>query len=452
MQDVAVAFSALAWGPWLLVLLLGGGAFFLAYSRLLPFRFLGHAWALLRGKHDHPHDPGQISHFQALSSALAGTIGMGNIAGVAVAISIGGPGAIFWMWVTAVLGIATKFFTCTLAVMYRGVDTRGELQGGPMYVIREALPPRVRFLAYWFAIVGLVGCLPAFQTNQLVQIMRDVVFIPQGWIAVDGDYLRFNLASGIVIASLVALVVYGGLFRIANVASKVVPAMTLLYIGAALVIVVLNIEQVPSLLWLIVSDAFTGEAAAGGVIAAVVSTGVQRGAFSNEAGIGTEALAHGAAKTTEPVREGLVAMVGPIIDTLIVCTATALVILSSGAWQSTEANGVTLTALSFGELLGPVGQLVLIVCVVAFAVTTMLSYSYYGTKCFGFLFGAQRQHYYNHIYVGLIVVAAVVSLETAIGIIDGSFALMAIPTMVSSLWLAPKVMAAARRYLATLRR
>lgn len=452
MQDFAVAFSALAWGPWLLVLLLGGGAFFLAYSRLLPFRFLGHAWALLRGKHDHPHDPGQISHFQALSSALAGTIGMGNIAGVAVAISIGGPGAIFWMWVTAVLGIATKFFTCTLAVMYRGVDTRGELQGGPMYVIREALPPRVRFLAYWFAIVGLVGCLPAFQTNQLVQIMRDVVFIPQGWIAADGDYLRFNLASGIVIASLVALVVYGGLFRIANVASKVVPAMTLLYTGAALVIVVLNIEQVPSLLWLIVSDAFTGEAAAGGVIAAVVSTGVQRGAFSNEAGIGTEALAHGAAKTTEPVREGLVAMVGPIIDTLIVCTATALVILSSGAWQSTEANGVTLTALSFGELLGPVGQLVLIVCVVAFAVTTMLSYSYYGTKCFGFLFGAQRQHYYNHIYVGLIVVAAVVSLETAIGIIDGSFALMAIPTMVSSLWLAPKVMAAARRYLATLRR
>lgn len=452
MQDFAVAFSALAWGPWLLVLLLGGGAFFLVYSRLLPFRFLGHAWALLRGKHDHPHDPGQISHFQALSSALAGTIGMGNIAGVAVAISIGGPGAIFWMWVTAVLGIATKFFTCTLAVMYRGVDTRGELQGGPMYVIREALPPRVRFLAYWFAIVGLVGCLPAFQTNQLVQIMRDVVFIPQGWIAADGDYLRFNLASGIVIASLVALVVYGGLFRIANVASKVVPAMTLLYIGAALVIVVLNIEQVPSLLWLIVSDAFTGEAAAGGVIAAVVSTGVQRGAFSNEAGIGTEALAHGAAKTTEPVREGLVAMVGPIIDTLIVCTATALVILSSGAWQSTEANGVTLTALSFGELLGPVGQLVLIVCVVAFAVTTMLSYSYYGTKCFGFLFGAQRQHYYNHIYVGLIVVAAVVSLETAIGIIDGSFALMAIPTMVSSLWLAPKVMAAARRYLATLRR
>ncbi|MEE9253614.1 MAG: alanine:cation symporter family protein, partial [Pseudomonadales bacterium] len=218
MQDFAVAFSALAWGPWLLVLLLGGGAFFLAYSRLLPFRFLGHAWALLRGRHDHPNDPGQISHFQALSSALAGTIGMGNIAGVAVAISIGGPGAIFWMWVTAVLGIATKFFTCTLAVMFRGADTRGEIQGGPMYVIREALPPRARFLAYWFCVVGLVGCLPAFQTNQLVQIMRDVVFIPQGWIAADGDYLRFNLASGIVIASLVALVVYGGLFRIANVA------------------------------------------------------------------------------------------------------------------------------------------------------------------------------------------------------------------------------------------
>jgi AGCS family alanine or glycine:cation symporter len=451
MHDFAVAFSDLAWGPWLLVLLLGGGVFFLAYSRLLPFRHLGHAWLLLRGRLDRADDPGHISHFQALSSALAGTIGMGNIAGVAVAISVGGPGAIFWMWITAVLGIATKFFTCTLAVMYRGVDTRGELQGGPMYVIREALPPRLRFLAYWFSLVGLVGCLPAFQTNQLVQVMRDVVFVPQGWLAAGVDPYRFNLASGVVIASFVALVIYGGLFRIANVASRVVPAMTVLYTGAALLIVVLHFDQVPSLIWLIVSDAFTGNAAAGGVVGAVVSTGVQRGAYSNEAGIGTEALAHGAAKTTEPVREGLVAMVGPIIDTLIICTATALVILASGEWQGGGATGVTLTALSFGQLLGPAGQIVLIVCVLAFALTTMLSYSYYGNKCFGFLFGAERQHFYNHVYVGLIVVAAVVSLETAIGIIDGSFALMAIPTMVSSLWLAPKVMAAARRYLATLR-
>ncbi|MEJ2131961.1 MAG: alanine:cation symporter family protein [Gammaproteobacteria bacterium] len=423
MHDFAVAFSDLAWGPWLLVLLLGGGVFFLAYSRLLPFRHLGHAWLLLRGRLDRADDPGHISHFQALSSALAGTIGMGNIAGVAVAISVGGPGAIFWMWMTAVLGIATKFFTCTLAVMYRGVDTRGELQGGPMYVIREALPPRLRFLAYWFSLVGLVGCLPAFQTNQLVQVMRDVVFVPQGWLAAGVDPYRFNLASGVVIASFVALVIYG----------------------------VLHFDQVPSLIWLIESDAFTGNAAAGGVVGAVVSTGVQRGAYSNEAGIGTEALAHGAAKTTEPVREGLVAMVGPIIDTLIICTATALVILASGEWQGGGATGVTLTALSFGQLLGPAGQIVLIVCVLAFALTTMLSYSYYGNKCFGFLFGAERQHFYNHVYVGLIVVAAVVSLETAIGIIDGSFALMAIPTMVSSLWLAPKVMAAARRYLATLR-
>jgi AGCS family alanine or glycine:cation symporter len=176
-QLVATTFSSWAWGPWLLVLLLGGGGFFLVYTRFVPFRYLPHAWQLLRGRYDDPNDPGQISHFQALSSALAGTIGMGNIAGVALAITIGGPGAIFWMWMTAVLGIATKFFTCSLAVMYRGRDQAGELQGGPMYVIREGLHPRWRPLAYWFAFFGLIGSLPALQANQLTQIVRDVVFI-----------------------------------------------------------------------------------------------------------------------------------------------------------------------------------------------------------------------------------------------------------------------------------
>ena len=192
-QSFTTAFADLAWGPWLLWLLLGGGFYFLVRSRFTPFRYLGHAIDLIRGKYDNPDHPGHINHFSALSAALAGTIGMGNIAGVALAIKIGGPGAIFWMWMTAILGIATKFFTCTLAVMYRGKDDAGELQGGPMYVIREGLPKRFHFLAFFFAIVGMVGCLPALQANQLIQIFRDLVFIEQGIIAPGADPFLLQL-------------------------------------------------------------------------------------------------------------------------------------------------------------------------------------------------------------------------------------------------------------------
>ena len=427
----ATTFSALAWGPWLLVLLLGGGLFFLVYARFAPFRHLPHAYALLRGRLDDDSDPGEITHFQALSAALGGTVGVGNIGGVALAIYLGGPGAIFWMWMTAVLGIATKFFTCTLSVMYRGRDGRGDLQGGPMYVIREALGPRLRFLAYLFAGVGLVGCLPAFQANQLVQILRDVAIGPGA-----DDALSFNAGAGFTIAALTAVVVFGGLRRVAAIATRLVPFMSLLYLGGTAAIIVLNASEVPTVLGLIFADAFTGAAAGGGAVGAVILIGVQRGAYSNEAGIGTEALAHGAAKTQEPVREGIVAMTGPIIDTLVICTATALAILLTGVWQTTEDNGVTLTARAFEA--------------VCFALTTIFTYSYYGTKCFNFLFHPDRENAYRVVYIAFILVAALVSLETAIAIIDGAFALMAIPTMVSSLILAPKVVEAARRYFAAL--
>ncbi len=445
-QSLTTAFSELAWGPWLLVLLLGGGLYFLLASHFTPFRYLGHAWALLRGKYSDPKDPGHISHFQALSAALSGTIGMGNIAGVALAIYVAGPGAIFWMWATAVLGIATKFFTCTLAVMYRGRDSEGELQGGPMYVIREGLGPRWRWMAMFFAVAGLVGCLPAFQTNQLVQVLRDVLFIDNGWLAVDTDPFLFNLATGGLLATLTAVVMFGGIVRIAHVASAVVPFMAVLYLSCTIVALTLNADAVPAAFALILTDAFTGEAAAGGALLTVMLYGVQRGAFSNEAGIGTEALAHGAARTDEPVREGLVAMTGPIIDTLIICTATALMILVSGVWQGSDANGVTLTAAAFSTLLGPTGTALLFVCVVCFSLTTILTYSFYGTQCANYVLGAQRKHYYRWAYLGFILVAAVISLEAAIGIIDGMFALMAIPTMVSTLLLSPKVVAAAKDY------
>ena len=450
-QEAAALFSSYAWGPWLLVLLLGGGLFFLVYSRALPFRYLGHACSLLLGRHDKADDPGQISHFQALSSALAGTVGMGNIAGVALAIHIGGPGAVFWMWVTAVVGIATKFFTCSLAVMYRGRDSEGVLQGGPMYVIREALPRRFRFLAYLFAAFGLLGCLPVFQANQLTQVLREVLFIERGWLAAEANHFGFNLAVGLGLLLVVAPVVLGGLSRVAKAAGTLVPLMSVLYVGGAITAVLLNVDKLPGAIALIVTDAFTGQAVAGGALLSVILYGVQRGAFSNEAGIGTEALAHGAARTREPIREGLVAMLGPVIDTLLVCSATAFVILISGTWQSESANGVTLTAASFQELLGPAGLAIVFVSVVCFAATTMFTYSFYGSQCASFLFGAASRRYYVWAYLAFIVIAAVVTMQAAIGIVDGAFAIMAIPTMVSSLWLAPRVKAAAADYFARLR-
>jgi AGCS family alanine or glycine:cation symporter len=438
------AFADYAWGPWLLVLLTGGGTFFLFYSRFIPFRYFKHAINILRGKYDDPKDAGDIPHFQALSSALAGTIGMGNISGVAIAITIGGPGAIFWMWVSAVVGIATKFFTCSLAIMYRGKDSQGHIQGGPMYVVTEGLGKKWKALATLFCLAGLIGCLPAFQANQLVQIFREIIFIPQGWIG--ESRFVFDLITGLILAGLVALVVFGGIVRIGAVTSRVVPAMVILYFGAAIWTLIMNIQEVPSFIMLITKDAFTAKAAAGGAIWTVLITGIRRAAFSNEAGIGTEAMAHGAAKTDEPIREGLVAMLGPFIDTIIVCTTTALMILITGVWQNTEANGVTLTANAFEKAMPGFGSIILIICVLFFSLSTMFSYSYYGTKCLGFLVGAEYKHFYNYFYVTLLVVASVVSLETVVNLIDGMYALMAIPTMISALILAPKVMSAARDY------
>ena len=451
-EEVATKLADLAWGPWLLVLLLGGGITFLVFSKFTPFRFLPHAIDLIRGKFDDPDDPGQINHFKALSAALSGTIGMGNIAGVALAISIGGPGTIFWMWMTAIVGMATKFFTCSLSVMYRGKDSNGDLQGGPMYVIREALPKRMHFLAYMFAGVGLVGCLPALQSNQLIQIVRDLILIDYGWLAPTEDPFMTNLACGILLAAITAAVVFGGITRIAKVAAALVPSMSILYVGAVAIALALNLEAIPAAFALIMHDAFTGDAVASGGLLAMILYGVRRGAYSNEAGMGTESLAHGAAKTSEPIREGLVAMLGPVIDTLLICTATAMMILISGVWQTNgHAEGVTLTANAFSALLGPGGSVVVFVCTICFATTTIFTYSFYGSQCTSFLFGVERKRVYLSVYVAFIVLASVISIDAAVGIIDASFALMAIPTMVSALWLAPKVVAASNSYWARMK-
>ena len=437
------------WGYPLLILMMGGGIFFTLYSRFTPFRFFKHGIKILLGQYDNPQDPGDLTHFQALSTALASTVGMGNISGVAVAISMGGPGALFWMWVSAFVGMSTKFFTCTLSIMFRGKDDRGDVQGGPMYVIETALGKKFKALAILFSTAGLIGCLPLFQANQLTQIIRDEIWKNNGWVS--DSVLTGNLVVGIPVAVLVALVIFGGIKRIGYVASRLVPLMVSLYLLAGIFIMITNLEHIPDILALIFSDAFSGKAAAGGVVGSVIITGVRRASFSNEAGLGTEAMAHGAAKTREPVREGLVAMLGPFIDTIVVCSITGIVILLSGLWQGDETSGVTLTTMAFSQELGSLGKTLLLVCVFIFSLTTMFGQSYYGSKCTGYLFGTRWKQKYNLFYVIAVIFGAVVSLNVVINIIDGVYALMAIPTMVSALLLSPQVMKEAKRYFAHLK-
>ena len=438
------AFSDLVWTN-VLWLLLAAGAFLLVYSRGLPYRHFGHAVGLLTGRFDDRDDPGELTHFEALCAALSGTLGLGNIAGVAVAIAAGGPGAVFWMWLTALLGVGTKFFTCTLAVMYRGENSMGVLQGGPMYVIREGLPKRWPFLAVFFCVAALFGSLPVFQVNQLVQIVRDVVAVPAGWTAADA-HLGFDLLAGIVVALVVGAVIVGGVSRVGYAAARVVPAMVVLYLAVVGVVLVTHASLIPETLVRIVTEAFAFDAAAGGLLGSLL-VGVRQGAFSNEAGIGTEALAHGAARTRVPAREGLVAMIGPVVDTLIVCTATALAILVTGVAADGDANGVTLTARALEAGIGGAGPWLLVVLVALFSISTMITFWYYGAKCLGYLIGAERQGAYRWFYLALILFGAVVSVEGAVGLLTGMYGLMAIPTVISTVLLAPKVMAHARTYL-----
>ncbi len=430
------------WGYPLLVLLLGGGVYFLFYSSLIPFRYFGHAIQIIKGKYDNPDEPGQINHYQALSTALAATIGMGNISGVAVAIATGGPGAIFWMWVSALVGVATKFFTCSLAVMYRGYDDRGELQGGPMYVIVEGLGKNWRPLAVFFCLSGMIGVLPVFQVNQYTQAIRDIVLADMG---IEGSFTT-NLITAIVIIIISSLVIFGGIKRIGKVAGNLVPLMTLLYVGSVLIIIFSSPNQIIPGITLIFTDAFSGNAVLGGALGSLIITGIKRGTFSNEAGLGTAPMAHGAAKTTEPIREGLVAMMGPVIDTIVICTMTALALIITGVWKESDQNGVSLTAEAFAIGMPGYGHYILTLCITIFSMTTLFAYPYYGTKCFAFIFGTKYQHFYNYFYIGSIVLGATASLNIIINIADGFYAMMAIPTMISALLLSPRVKKAAILY------
>ena len=435
-------FSSFAWGLPLLILLIGGGIYLGILSGFKPLLLTGAAIRQLvtnSGK-TNQGDVNTISPFQALTTALASTIGMGNIAGVAVAISIGGPGAIFWMWVSAVVGMITKFFTCSLSIMYKKRMEDGTMEGGPMYFIEQGLGPKWKPLAMSFAFFGLVGAFPVFNVNQLTQATRDILLIPSGIT----DSVSSNWAIGIFLTVLTGFVILGGLQRIGKTSERFVPGMVLLYFVSVLYIIITHSAYLPETVRLIFSEAFApthfkGSPFLGGALGGLILLGIRRGAFSNEAGIGTADLAHGASNQPEPLREGMSAMLGPLIDTLIVCTLTALAILITGVWKTSEANGVTLTLHAFEKGIPFIGSYVLMACIFVFSFSSLFSFSYYGTKCTAYLFGKKRAHYYQYIYLASILIGAITTLDMMINLIDGFYALMAIPTMTGTILLASHV-------------
>jgi len=446
LSQAAASFANFVWGAPMIILLVGGGLYFTLYSKLTPYRYLKHGVSLLTGKHDNDSEKGQLTHSQALSAALAGTVGMGNISGVALAITAGGPGAVFWMWLTALLGVSTKFFTCSLGVMFRKTDANGEVHGGPMYVITEGLGKKWLPLAMLFAFAGLFGTIPSFQANQLTAAFREEL-VPATWF---DSATMFNAVVAVIVTTLVAGVILGGLKRVAYVTSRLVPTMAITYLLMTLAVLFNHLGELPSLFQSIFTEAFNPQAVGGGLLGVII-IGVSRGVFSNEAGIGTEVMAHGAAKTDEPIREGLVGMLGPVVDTLIICTCTALVILASGMWQDVEGvKGVELTMQVFGQELGLVGQVLLAIQILFLAASTMFTYWYYGEKCFVFLLGEQARPYYKWFYLMMIVIGCMVTLDIVFNFMIGMYGLMAIPTMLSAFLLAPKVKAAAKVYFAKL--
>lgn len=435
--DLIIAVSDAVCGYPEFLLLIGGGLFLFCYSGAVPVRWLGRALRALRAKQADSagKTTGQISSVQALLSAIAATVGMGNIAGVAIALVVGGPGVIFWMWVSALVGMATKFFEGALSIMYKGRDSAGEVQGGPMYIITQGLGAKWRPLAVAFSIFGLVGTLCFMQANQLVESVTTVFTTPMG--LADTTMLRFVM--GVVMMLVVGAVVLGGIKRIAAWASRLVPLMVTLYLLLVLVVIVMNLGKLPGVFASIIDGAFSMKAGFG-AFTFVAVTGARRAAMVNEAGVGTASMMHGASKNTDPIREGLIAMLGPAIDSGLVCTLTAIPILLAGQYVGmTDVKGLFIALNSFGSLLPGVGQYLLMAIVFCFAFSTMFSYSYYGLKCANFLFGAHRAKYYNYYYLVMIVVAAVMPLDTLVGLMDLAFALMALCTMIALITLSPRV-------------
>ncbi|RNC92693.1 MAG: alanine:cation symporter family protein [Allomuricauda sp.] len=436
------------------ILLIGGGLFLVFYSKLLPYRFFGHAVAITRGKYDDATAQGDVSSMQALFAAVAATVGLGNISGVAIAIHDAGPGVVFWIWMTAIIGMCIKFYTGSLAIMFRSKDDAGKLQGGPMFYITQGLGKRAKPLAIFFSIAGLFGFLGVFTANQFTETFMSVVEPERNLIALGGkeDDPLFNwkLLIGFVLAVVSSFVIFGGLKKIAKVATAIVPFMVMVYLIAVILVMLANASQVWPSLKLIVTEAWNFKTVVTGGFWGLVIIGVRRAMFSNEAGLGSAPMYHGQSKNNEPIREGLVAMLGPFIDTILVCTFTAIVIILSGAYLE-EGSGIVMTLNAFTTSLGSWGGVLLMIIVSAFAFSTLFTYSYYGVKSLSFLTNAKIGKLYNVYFVIMIIFAAVASLELVKNLIDLSYALMVIPNMIAVLLLAPKVNKAAKEYFQKLK-
>jgi AGCS family alanine or glycine:cation symporter len=418
---------------WLMLLsVIGGGLYLFIHSKGVPLTKIKPAFQLLFSREQTPG----ISRFQALSAVLAATVGLGNISGVAIAIHMGGPGVLVWMWLTALLGMLIKFYSCTLAVQLRETEDHGEPLGGPMYYMKLGLKKWGRPLGLWFAVAGLFGVLPAFTANQLTQTFMDVT---QPNTLLNLGSLQWKFIIGVLLAVASAVVIFGGLHAIVKVTANLVPLMVGLYFFMGLFILFSNAAAVVPTLQLIISEAFNLDTAVTGGFWGLVLLGVRRAVFSNESGVGNAPMYHGQSQTKQGTDEGLVAMLGPLLDTVLVCTITGLIVIISGAYRSPELNGIVLTLEAFRLLFFGFGDQLLLLMVFVFGISTLFTYSYYGVKCFGFLTSKKWGPYYNYFYIGSIIFSALVTVEVVIGIIDLAFALMCIPNMISLLLLAPHV-------------
>lgn len=453
-------FAAIPFGeyqvPWILFWLILIGLFCTFYFRFINLRGMAQGFRIIRGDYSDPAHAGDTSHFQALTTALSGTVGLGNIAGVAAAIALGGPGAAFWMIVAAFLGMSAKFCECTLAVKYRREFADGSVSGGPMYYLSMGiaanyprLAPLGKVLGVSFAVVclfGTVGSGNFFQVNQAFAQLKLITGGDESWLA-DKAWL-----FGVVMAILVGMVVIGGIRRIAKVTDKLVPMMALLYVTSCLVVVVANFSALPDAIMAILRGAFTGEGVAGGVLGALLM-GFRRAAFSNEAGIGSAPIAHASVKTGEPLTEGLVALWEPFIDTIVICSMTAITIVITGVYLQNDLSGVALTSSAFASVFSWYPN-VLAVVVLLFAYSTMISYCYYGVKAANYLFGETKavDTSYKLFYLALTIVGVTMDFSQLVDFADAIYFLMAVPNVIGLYLLAPVVKREMNSYFERLRR
>lgn len=439
-ESLTGQFVGIVWGVPLVLLLVGSGVLFTIYFGFPQLLFFKHAIQIVSGKYSDPNSKGEISSFQALCSALSATVGLGNIAGVAVAISLGGPGAVFWLWVAGFIGMCTKFTEVTLSLKYRDVTDKGTVHGGPMFVIKNALSKKfypIAWLYAFFVVLSSFGAGNMFQSNQMAAVIKTSAGIPE-W------------ASGLVFCIGAALILVGGIKRIGQVTEKMVPAMVGIYLFGAIFIIVARFANIPDMFAQIFSGAFAGTAAVGGFAGAafkdVIIMGIRRATFSNEAGMGSAAMAHSAAKTT-PIQEGIVALLEPFIDTIVVCTITAIALLLTGAWSAQGVPaGSEMTAQAFESVMGISGRWIVTLTVTLFAFSTLISWSYYGEQGVTFIFGEKFIPAYRYIFIVFIFIGAIAQLNIVLNVSDAVYGLLALPNMMACYLLLPKVKEALNEY------